>query len=105
MPFISDKAPKKVSKVKPIWMEDGYVLFWTAPKGKDWRDEATKYVVYRFAKGEKINTNDPTKIVAITEQPFYKLPYNDGRQKFTYVVTALNRLQNESSVVKKKVKL
>jgi hypothetical protein len=52
-----------------------------------------------------VNVDDATKIVAITSQPFYKLPYQDGRQKYTYVVTALNRLQNESKVVKKKVKL
>ena len=44
-------------------------------------------------------------MVAVTNQPFYKLPYQDGRQKFTDVVTALNRLQNESKIVKKKVKL
>ena len=105
MPFISDKAPKKVSKVKPIWTSDGYVLFWTAPKGKNWQDEAVKYVVYRFAAGEKVDINDPSKIVAITATTYYKLPYNDGKQKYTYVVSALNRLQNESKVVKKKIKL
>ena len=105
MPFISDKAPKKVTKVKPIWTSDGYVLFWTAPKGKDWQDEAVKYLVYRFAAGEKVDINDPSKIVAITATTYYKLPYNDGKQKYTYVVSALNRLQNESKVVKKKIKL
>ena len=105
MPFISDKAPKKVTKVKPIWTSDGYVLFWTAPKGKNWQDEAVKYVVYRFAAGEKVDINDPSKIVAITATTYYKLPYNDGKQKYTYVVSALNRLQNESKVVKKKIKL
>ena len=105
MSFIDSKTPGKVRKVKPIWTEDGYILFWTEPKGKDWRDTATKYVVYRFAKGEKVNINDATKMVAITTNPFYKLPYDNGRQKYTYVVTALNRLQNESKIVKKKVKL
>ena len=105
MPFISDKAPKKVTKVKPIWTSDGYVLFWTAPKGKNWQDEAVKYVVYRFAAGEKVDINDPSKIVAITATTYYKLPYIDGKQKYTYVVSALNRLQNESKVVKKKIKL
>ena len=105
MPFISDKAPKKVTKVKPIWTSDGYLLFWTAPKGKDWQDEAVKYLVYRFAAGEKVDINDPSKIVAITATTYYKLPYNDGKQKYTYVVSALNRLQNESKVVKKKIKL
>ena len=105
MPFIDGKAPKKVRKVKPVWTSDGYVLFWTAPKGKGWDDEAVKYVVYRFAKGEKINTDDPSKICTITSEPFYKLPYNNGNVKWTYVVTALDRLQNESRPVKKKVKL
>ena len=105
MAFISDKAPKKVTKVKPVWTSDGYVLFWTAPKGKDWKDEAVKYVVYRFAAGEKVDINDPSKMVAITTATYYKLPYADGKQKYTYVVTALNRLQNESKVVKKKIKL
>jgi hypothetical protein len=91
--------------VKPIWTSDGYVLFWTAPKGKDWKDEAVKYVVYRYAAGEKVDINDPSKIVAITTATYYKLPYNDGKKKYTYVVSALNRLQNESRIVKKKIKL
>lgn len=105
MPFIDGKAPKKVRKVKPVWTADGYVLFWTAPKGKGWKDEATKYVVYRFGAKEKVNIADAGKIVAITTQPFLKLPYDDGKTKYTYVVTALDRLQNESGAVKKKVKL
>ena len=33
------------------------------------------------------------------------MPYSDGKTKYTYVVTALNRVQNESKVAKKKVKL
>ena len=105
MPFIDGKAPKKVRKVKPIWTEDGYVLFWTAPKGDSWNDKAAKYVIYRFRKGDKLNTDDPSKIVAITTQPFYKLPYNNGKEKWVYAVTALDRLQNESKVVKKKISL
>ena len=105
MSFISDKMPKKVTKVKPLWMDGDYVLFWTAPKGKDWQDTAEKYVVYRFAPGEKVDISDPSKIVAITTTAYYKLPYADGKKKYTYVVTALNRLQNESKIVKKKIKL
>ena len=92
-------------KVKPVWTSDGYILFWTAPKGKDWSDTATKYVVYRFAKGEVQNLNDASKICTITNQTFYKLPYENGKEKCVYVVTALNRLQNESKPVVKKIKL
>ena len=105
MPFIDKKAPKKVGKLKAIWMPDGYMLFWTAPKGKTWRDTATRYVVYRFAKGEKVNIEDASKIVTVTSDTFCKLPYADGRSRYIYVVTALNRLQNESKAAKKKVKL
>jgi hypothetical protein len=64
-----------------------------------------KYVVYRFGAKEKVNTADATKIIAITPQTFLKLPYDDGKTRYTYVVTALDRLQNESKVVKKTVKL
>ena len=105
MPFIDDKAPNKVRKVKPIWTSDGYVLFWTAPKAKAWQDVATKYVVYRFAKGEPQHLEDPSKIVAVTDNTFLKLPYEEGRQTWVYVVTALDRLQNESKPVVKKIKL
>ena len=105
MTFIDKVKPRKPRKVKPVWTSDGYVLFWTAPKGKKWNDEATRYAVYRFAKGEKVNIDDPSKIVTITSNTFYKLPYVDGRTKYYYLVTALNRLQNESKPTKKTVKL
>jgi len=105
MPFIDHKAPKKVRKLKPVWTEDGYLLFWTAPKGRGWQNEARQYVVYRFASDEKVNTNDASKIVTITSDTFLKLPYNNGRTPYTYVVTALDRIHNESKAVKKKLKL
>ncbi len=104
-PFIDSKAPAKVRKVKPVWTSDGYLLFWTAPKAAQEMDKAVQYVVYRFAKKEKVNINDASKIVAITRDTYYKLPYENGKTKYIYVVTALDRLQNESAIVKKKVKL
>ena len=105
MPYIDKKAPKKPRRVKLVWTNDGYILFWTAPRGKQWNDVATRYVVYRFDKGECVNLDSPSKIVAITSNTFIKLPYYDGSTKYTYVVTALDRMQNESKPVKKTVKL
>ena len=104
-PFMDDEVPKKVKKMKVVWTEDGPVLFWTAPKAKEVMDEARQYVVYRFEKGEKVNLEDPSKIVTITSKTFYNLPYQGGAVKYTYVVTALDRLHNESKPVKKSVKL
>ncbi|WP_092110481.1 family 10 glycosylhydrolase [Prevotella sp. KH2C16] len=105
MPFLDDKAPKKPRKVKPVWTSDGYVLFWTAPKAKKWGDEVRKYVVYRFAKGEKIDIDNPSKILKITADTHLILPYDKGNERYTYVVTSLDRVGNESKAAKKKVKL
>ena len=103
--FMDDKAPGKVRKVKKVWTEDGYMLFWTPPKAKDEMDRAVQYVVYRFGDKEKVNIDDASHIVAVTRNNFYKLPYKDGKNKCRYVVTALDRLHNESKSVSKKVKL
>lgn len=103
--FMDREAPGKVRKLKPIWMEDGYVLFWTAPKYRKEMDRAVNYAVYRFEVGEKVDINDATHLVALTPNTFYKLPYRDGKKKYVYVVTALDRLHNESKSVKKKLKL
>ena len=105
MPWLDQKAPGTVRKLKDVWTSDGYTLFWTAPKAKKPMDEARLYVVYRFPKGEKVNIATPERIVSITPQTFLQLPYEDGTQKWTYVVTALDRLQNESKVKKVNVKL
>ena len=103
--FMDNEAPGKVRKVKPIWTEDGYILFWTAPKYKEEMNRAVQYVVYRFDAKEKVNIDDPSHIVAITRDNFYKLPYEDGKTKYRYVVSALDRLHNESKSVGLKIKL
>jgi hypothetical protein len=43
--------------------------------------------------------------VTITADNYYKLPYDDGKSSYRYVVTALDRLHNESAGAVKKVKL
>ena len=103
--FMDNEAPGKVRKMKPVWTEDGYILFWTAPKYKEEMNRAVQYVVYRFDAKEKVNIDNPSHIVAITRDNFYKLPCEDGKTKYRYVVTALDRLHNESKSVGKKIKL
>lgn len=103
--FMDNEAPDKVRKLKPVWTADGYILFWTAPRHKDEMQRAVQYVVYRFADKETVDLEDPSHIVAVTRDCFYKLPYEDGKTKYRYVVTALDRLHNESKAVKKRVKL
>ena len=105
MPFIDKKSPKKAKRVKVDWTPNGPVLTWKQPRGKKWGDVVNRYVVYRFEKGEKIDLNNASKIVAVTYDTSLKLPYRGGRTQYTYVVTALDRMSNESKGKKKKVKL
>ena len=103
MSRIDRKAPKKPRKVKSFSVEGQRVLFWTAPRGKGWKDEAVLYGVYRFDRGERVNIEDASHLVALTPETFYELPRGE-RVPCVYVVTALDRLQNESKGVKVKVK-
>ena len=105
MPFIDGSAPKKPASVADHWRPDGYYLTWKMPAASKWNDEVTRFVVYRFEAGEKVDIGNASKIVAITSQTEYKLPYENGKTPCTYVVTSLDRLSNESKMVKKKVKL
>ena len=105
MPYLDDKAPGKPRKLKALTMPDGHrYLFWTAPKAKSVMDEARRYVVYRFAKGEAIDLNDAAHIVTITPETMLRLTDDDAAQAPTYVVTSLDRVSNESKPAKKKIK-
>ena len=108
MPWIDKKAPKKVSKLSISYqsgnglMGSGKIyLTWKEPKAKTELDKAIRYAVYRFAKGEKINTDDATHLIAVVGEPRYLL---EGNQTgYIFVVTALDRMQNESKGVKVKL--
>ena len=99
MKQLTKKTPKKPRKLKQFEVEGKRVLFWMAPKAKSWDTEAVKYAIYRFEPGERVDTDNTSKLVAVTGETFYEAP-SPG----TYVVTALNRVQGESKAVKVKVK-
>ena len=110
MPWIDKKAPKKVSKLSISFqsgnglMGSGKIfLTWKEPKAKADLDKATRYAVYRFAPGEKIvvNEEDATHLVAVVGESRYLL---EGNQTgCTFVVTALDRMYNESKPAKVKL--
>ncbi len=104
MKHIDRKAPKKPRKVKVLDIEGQQVLFWTSPRGRGWKNEAVKYVVYRFAQGERVDLDDASKILAITGDTHFELPPTPTGSRWVYAVTAIDRMQNESKAVKKKVK-
>lgn len=105
MPFLDDKPPQRPTRVKCLWTEDGPVLFWTPPAAKEWGDVTNRYVIYRFPAGRTVDLDDNTRIVCVTYKTMFPLPYKDGQTEYTYVVTALDRVGNESKGVSVKVKL
>ena len=104
--FIDNKAPAKLKGLRLIEESGKNVLVWLLGKNadKDEMDAPYRYVVYCFAKGEKVNLDKVENIVTITAKPFYELP--EGMSgKYTFVVTVLDRMQNESKGYKCKVEL
>jgi len=94
-----DSVPPQAPVQLRVLPENGQnVLNWTAPVKASDGETPYGYVVYRFNKGQKINLNDPKNILKInfnTSTSFTDLTAEHGK-KYTYLVTALDRLKNES---------
>ncbi|MDD4516019.1 family 10 glycosylhydrolase [Massilibacteroides sp.] len=103
---LHDRAPKEVKKLKAEWTEHGYLLHWEAEQSSTNPELASYFVIYRFGKHDKKDLNNPDNIITTTRDTYYLLPYNSGDEKYTYIVTAVDRFHNESKRGKaKKVKL
>lgn len=105
MPFIDDKAPKKPRKLKAHQNSTNLLLTWMAPKGNGWKEEAVKYVVYQFKPGESVDISDPSHIISLTTHQSLETVKPAESGKYIYVVTALDRMSNESEIAKKKIKV
>lgn len=104
-PWIDDKAPAPVRKPAVITTSDGPVLCWTTSSFVGEADRPVRYIVYRFDRNEKVYLDDPAHIVGTTAGTFFPLHRETGTNRYTYVITALDRLQNESKGMKVNVKL
>lgn len=97
--------PDKVKKLTEVYTEDMHFLTWEHNKQPQNPETAQRFVVYRFKQGEKTDINRAENIVKITSDNFFVLPYEEGNNRYTYVVTALDAFWNEGKPVKIKVKL
>lgn len=68
-------------------------ISWDISKYLDEMDKPVYWVVYKFRKDEKADISSPSRIEAILNVPNYKTGKERG---FKYVITTLDRLQNES---------
>lgn len=105
MTFIDRKLPKKPKNAKLEPVGSDWAITWVVPSVKNEKQRPVQYVIYRFEVGEPIDITDPTHIVCITQRldgPT-KMQYplsSEDHPGVTYVITALDRLHNESKIAK-----
>ena len=97
MPWI-DSIPPPAPTLSLIRSDSGGVtLGWTEPA--DTIHPAFQYLLYRFRPGDSIGFGDPSHIVALLTEPlphqYEDTGFHSGDQA-TYLMTALDRLHNES---------
>ena len=96
-PWLDDVAPAEVKDLKVKKINKVKTLVWEPPKTDDPLQQAARFVVYRFVKGERIDLNNSKAIVAITSDTQLPLPqYAPKGKQFVFVVTALDHCNNES---------
>ncbi|MEC0259257.1 family 10 glycosylhydrolase [Paenibacillus lautus] len=99
MPWIDSEAPNAPKKPKADHEQDGVKLSWRST------DDETYYAVYRFDGRGTGSVQDPSHLLgtlrktAGTTQAFVDHTVVKG-QTYTYVVTAVDRLHNESTASK-----
>jgi fibronectin type 3 domain-containing protein len=94
MPWIDDEEPiapiLKISNVR----DGNKTLQWSISNPQN---ESLQFAVYRFALNEKIYIHSSKNLIAIVRGNSFVEQLNDGKQ-YKYVVTALDRLHNESQL-------
>lgn len=95
------KAPDKVLNLRTRQNGKGMLLQWDTPQYGGRRQPAVRFVIYRFAEGERCDTERASAIVAFTNKTSYLIPPDKMKRTYTYVVTALDRFHNESKRSKK----
>ena len=103
--FMHNKAPQKVKNIKELYTEKEHLLIWDSNKKEGNPETASYFVIYRFEEGQPENIENPANIVGITSDNQYILPYEGGKRKFKYVITAVDAFHNESKGKSKKIKL
>ncbi len=94
-----DSVPPNVPRNLAIKKEIKSVrLTWEAPLPAADKEPVYGYVIYRFEGTEKVDLNDPKNILHIqySTEPFYVDTTTEKGKTYSYIVTAIDRLKNES---------
>lgn len=95
-----DKRPNTVENLREEYTATAHLLRWDSNANKNNPETAHYFVIYRSGKG---GTDNAENIVAITREATYELPYEGGKNKYKYIVTAVDAFHNESKSKKIKV--
>ena len=93
--WLDSTPPAAVTHLKQVKGKKGVkILTWQPAPTADPMQQAVRYVVYRFHKGEKPNYDNAACIMTITGDTSFTIPKDKG--KWIWAVTALDRCWNES---------
>ncbi|MEL6844033.1 MAG: glycoside hydrolase, partial [Bacteroidota bacterium] len=96
MPWKDNIPPEAPSNAKALAKPRRIRLQWEAPKLARDGESASYYIVYRFEGSQAQDMRRPDRIRTITkDQVWLDLKVEAGKQ-YTYLVTAVDRLHNES---------
>ena len=96
MKWIDSIPPSKPNKLRAKISEQQVHLKWKAPKYINTNDSAVYYVVYRFEEDESISIEYSSKILSIQKKKEFIDTNASPKKRYKYVVTAVDRLHNES---------
>ena len=100
MPWLDSIPPLPPRDLKAATTPDGVELFWHQSAEAQDGDGANAYLIYRFeGQRPRLRTDDTRTIIARClgeETTRYIDKTADPKKKYVYVITALDRLQNES---------
>lgn len=102
MPWLDDVAPEAPVNLKCRVQSTGgdVSLTWNAPPAASDGDTAFGYVVYRFNEGEEVDLENAQHILEIiydAKRNYFTDFSVRKNARYTYAVTALDRLKNESA--------
>lgn len=100
MPWLDSIPPRPPRNLTIATTAEGVELFWQRPAPAIDKGTARYYVIYR-AEGPQanINTEDPSTILAVLigeNATYYVDKTANPKRKYTYIVTSVDRLHNES---------
>lgn len=99
MLWLDDVDPNPPKEVTAKALNDCVDIRWRSPAPAADGQTAYGYVIYRFNEGEEIRTSEARNILKISfdasQTSFSDFSVSPGR-RYTYVITAIDRLKNES---------